>query len=46
MTATKCSIADPDDAGMMDFVGFSADLPKALSYFFTGMPEGTQSNED
>lgn len=33
LTATKFSIADPKDPGMMDFVGFSSDLPQALAAF-------------
>lgn len=35
LTATNFSIADPSDAGMMDFCGFSSDLPKALEVFAT-----------
>lgn len=35
MTGTKFSIADPTDPGMMDFVGFSTDLPEALRSFMT-----------
>lgn len=33
MTASKFSIADPRDSGMMDFVGFDADMPEAMSQF-------------
>lgn len=33
MTATECSIADPNDRGMMDFVGFSTATPEALGTF-------------
>jgi 60 kDa SS-A/Ro ribonucleoprotein len=33
MTATKFSIADPNDAGMMDFCGFSSDGPAVLADF-------------
>lgn len=33
MTATNYSIADPDDAGMMDVVGFDASCPAAISKF-------------
>ena len=33
MTSTGFSIADPTDAGMMDFVGFDASTPKAISIF-------------
>lgn len=33
MTATKFSIADPSDAGMLDVVGFSSDAPSVMSNF-------------
>lgn len=33
MTATKFSIADPHDPGMMDFVGFDTATPQALTEF-------------
>lgn len=33
LTATNSSIADPTDPGMMDFVGFSLDLPRAIETF-------------
>lgn len=33
MTASEFSIADPEDAGMLDFVGFDASTPQALSAF-------------
>jgi 60 kDa SS-A/Ro ribonucleoprotein len=36
MTATEFSIADPDDAGMMDFAGFDASTPQALAAFARG----------
>jgi 60 kDa SS-A/Ro ribonucleoprotein len=32
-TATEFSIADPNDAGMMDVVGFSTDTPNIMSMF-------------
>jgi 60 kDa SS-A/Ro ribonucleoprotein len=34
MTATECSIADPSDAGMLDFVGFDAAAPQLMADFF------------
>lgn len=36
MTATGFSIADPSDAGMMDFVGFDASTPQILREFSSG----------
>lgn len=36
MTATDFSIADPDDAGSMDFVGFDANAPRVLADFSAG----------
>lgn len=33
MTATDCSIADPDDAGMLDCCGFDVALPQAIAEF-------------
>jgi 60 kDa SS-A/Ro ribonucleoprotein len=36
MTATEFSIADPSDAGMMDFVGFDAAAPQLMADFFRG----------
>ena len=36
MTATEISIADPNDPGQMDFVGFSTDTPSVLSDFLRG----------
>ncbi|MGY0500579.1 TROVE domain-containing protein [Nocardia sp. FBN12] len=36
MTATKFSIADPDDAGMLDVAGFDAAVPSLLADFATG----------
>lgn len=36
MMANNFSIADPSDAGMMDFVGFSTDTPSVLSDFIRG----------
>jgi 60 kDa SS-A/Ro ribonucleoprotein len=35
MTSTGFSIADPKDAGMMDFVGFDASAPAIMSDFFS-----------
>ena len=36
MTATNFSIADPDDNGSMDFVGFDANAPRVLADFSAG----------
>jgi 60 kDa SS-A/Ro ribonucleoprotein len=36
MTATKFSIADPSDAGMLDVVGFDTAAPQLISDFFRG----------
>lgn len=36
MTATKFSIANPDDAGMLDVVGFDAAVPNLISEFSRG----------
>ena len=36
MTATEFTIADPTDAGMMDFVGFDASAPQLMADFFRG----------
>lgn len=36
MVGNKFSIADPNDLGMMDFVGFSTDTPQVMQYFFRG----------
>jgi 60 kDa SS-A/Ro ribonucleoprotein len=33
MTATKCTIADPSDAGMLDVVGFDAATPGVIADF-------------
>ena len=33
MTATDFTIADPDDAGMMDVVGFDASAPQIMADF-------------
>jgi len=35
MTATNFSIADPTDAGMLDCVGFSAEVPRVIEAFVT-----------
>lgn len=37
MTATGFTIADPRDPGMMDFVGFSTDVPSVLGDFIQGL---------
>lgn len=36
MTATEFSIANPSDAGMLDFVGFDAAAPALMADFFRG----------
>ncbi len=36
MTATKFSIADPNDAGMLDAVGFDTATPQVISQFAAG----------
>ena len=36
MTATNFTIADPNDPGMLDIVGFSSDTPQLLSSFAKG----------
>ena len=33
MTATNYSVADPKDAGMMDFVGFDTSMPRLIAQF-------------
>jgi 60 kDa SS-A/Ro ribonucleoprotein len=35
MTATKFTIADPSDSGMLDVVGFSSDAPAVISEFIS-----------
>lgn len=37
MTATRFSIADPSDAGMLDVVGFDASAPAVISEFARGV---------
>jgi 60 kDa SS-A/Ro ribonucleoprotein len=39
MTATDFSIADPDDPGMLDVVGFDASCPAAISKFAKGVSD-------
>jgi len=36
MTATNFSIADPNDAGMLDVVGFDTNTPQAIAEFSKG----------
>jgi 60 kDa SS-A/Ro ribonucleoprotein len=36
MTATEFTIADPDDAGMLDVVGFDTVAPGVISQFVRG----------
>lgn len=43
MTATEFTIANPDDAGMMDFVGFDASAPSIMSSFFRGTEPAPQA---
>ena len=37
MTSTGFSIADPDDPGMLDVVGFDAAVPNLISEFARGL---------
>lgn len=47
MTADKFTIADPRDAGMLDFVGFDSAVPALLSDFLTGFSDQSwQTNEE
>jgi 60 kDa SS-A/Ro ribonucleoprotein len=39
MTSTGFSIADPNDGGMMDVVGFDASAPAVISDFIGGTPQ-------
>ena len=44
MTATECSIADPEDAGMLDVVGFDTAAPNVIGDFIgraVGVAAGT-----
>jgi len=36
MTATRCSIADPNDVNMLDIVGFDTNVPVILNTFISG----------
>ena len=36
MTATRFTIADPQDSGMMDVTGFDSAAPEIMSQFFQG----------
>ena len=36
MTATKFTIADPTDAGMLDIAGFDSAVPALISEFING----------
>ena len=36
MTSSEFTIADPDDAGMLDVVGFDASAPRVISDFSKG----------
>jgi 60 kDa SS-A/Ro ribonucleoprotein len=36
MTATEFTIADPEDSGMLDMVGFDASAPEILRDFLVG----------
>ncbi len=46
MTSTGFSIADPSDAGMLDFVGFDAAAPALLADFSRGSAERTGVEDD
>ncbi len=37
MTATEFTIADPEDRGMMDVVGFDTAAPQAMVQFINGL---------
>jgi 60 kDa SS-A/Ro ribonucleoprotein len=39
MTSTKFTIADPQDAGMLDIVGFDASAPAAMNQFVLSEPK-------
>lgn len=36
MTATEFTLADPNDAGMLDMVGFDTAAPAAVAAFVSG----------
>jgi 60 kDa SS-A/Ro ribonucleoprotein len=40
MSATEFTIADPNDAGMMDVVGFDAAAPAVMADFIRGITTG------
>ncbi|MBM6978326.1 MAG: hypothetical protein I3J03_01215, partial [Actinomyces succiniciruminis] len=40
MTSTGFSIADPDDAGMLDVVGFDTAVPSLITEFSRGLSGG------
>ena len=40
MTSTGFSIADPNDGGMLDVVGFNANVPAIIHQFVTGELSG------
>lgn len=46
MVANAFSIADPNDPGMMDFVGFDAAAPAVMADFFRGGAPGAGAAED
>lgn len=37
MTATRCTIADPDDPGMLDIAGFNSAVPSLITDFSRGI---------
>lgn len=45
-TATDFTIADPNDAGMMDVVGFDASAPSLMSQFAGGIPDVSVDDQD
>lgn len=46
MTATKFSIADPNDEGMLDVVGFDASVPSIIAGLLGAQSEATAEVED
>lgn len=46
MAATEFSVADPNDGGMLDVVGFSADTPKVIAQFINPDIASANAEED
>ena len=42
MVSNGFSIADPEDGGMMDVVGFDTSVPQVIADFIRGEAEGHQ----